>query len=233
MAFRLKLGQRLVGGRHGHAPDGSGGHIVRPKLYETVGAIGFAGRRRRVYDGLVALAGIAAGDRVCDVGCGTGYFTRRAAAAAGPTGKVTGIDPSEPVLAYARGKAPANADFVLAGGEAVPLGDGTCDVVVSSLAIHHIPPDLRPAAFGEMWRLLRVGGTLLVVDFRPPQGRVARHLIGALSGHAMAHNPIAELPALATGAGFTPDEDGQRWPMLYYLRAKKFSRGAVSATHSG
>lgn len=39
MAIGLRLGQRLLGGRHGHAPDGSGGHLVRPALCEVVGAI--------------------------------------------------------------------------------------------------------------------------------------------------------------------------------------------------
>jgi hypothetical protein len=45
----MGLGQKFLGGPHGHADDGSGGHITRPRRYEYVAAIGFLGQRRRVY----------------------------------------------------------------------------------------------------------------------------------------------------------------------------------------
>ncbi|NUT35314.1 MAG: class I SAM-dependent methyltransferase [Hamadaea sp.] len=215
----MSLGQRLMGERRGHADDGSGGHITRPRVYEIAGALGFLGQRRRVYDGLVAAAGIRLGDAVCDIGCGTGYLSRRVALAVGPAGRVTGVDPSAPVIAYARRAAPPNAQFVVAGGEQVPLPDAGFDVVVSSLAIHHIPPQLRGAAMREMARLVRPGGRLFVADFRPPRPGFANSLVAKLSGHAMAHNPIGELAAIVTAAGFTVVAEGDRWPMLHYVRA--------------
>lgn len=43
--------------------------------------VGFMGLRRSVYDGLVRLSGVAPGEWVLDVGCGTGYFTRRTSSA--------------------------------------------------------------------------------------------------------------------------------------------------------
>ncbi|MEV0288708.1 class I SAM-dependent methyltransferase [Kribbella sp. NPDC050820] len=198
-----------------------GGHIEHARRYELAAAIGFAGQRARVYDGLVRLADVRAGDQVLDIGCGTGYLTRRAAMAAGPSGRVVGIDPSPDVVAYANEHAPTNTSFQLAGAERLPLGEATFDVVVTSLAIHHIPPADRGSAFAEMFRVLKPGGRLLVADFRPPRGRVLNHLIGALSGHAMQHNPIDELPALITSAGFDVAETGDRRPFLRFVRANR------------
>jgi ubiquinone/menaquinone biosynthesis C-methylase UbiE len=217
----MGLGQKFLGGPHGHADDGSGGHITRPRRYEYVAAIGFLGQRRRVYGHLIALSGAERGDRVLDVGCGTGYLTRRAAHAVGPTGRVVGVDPSAPVIEYARRVSPPNADFHVAGGEAIPEPDGSFDVVVSCLAIHHIPPQLRPAAVREVYRVLRPGGRLLIADFRPPRNRAANHLIGALSGHAMQHNPIDQLAGLVADAGFELIGTGDRRPWLRYVQAQR------------
>jgi ubiquinone/menaquinone biosynthesis C-methylase UbiE len=103
--------------------------------------------------------------------------------------------PVPPVIAYATRIAPPNCTFQVAAAQQLPLLDATFDLVVSSLAIHHIPPDLRPDAVREMLRVLHPGGRLFIADFRPPQNRIANHLIGALSGHAMQHNRIHELEA--------------------------------------
>jgi len=215
------LGQKLLGGPHGHADDGSGGHIRRARLYEFAATIGFAGFRRRIYDDLVTLSGAKPGDRVLDVGCGTGYLTRRAAHAVTPGGHVVGVDPSPPVIDYATRTAPPNCTFHLATAEAIPEPDAAFDVVMSSLAIHHLPPQHRPTAFHEMHRVLRPGGHLLIADFRPPRNRLANHLIGALSGHAMQHNPIEQFAQLITDAGFRITGSGNRRPWLHYIQAQR------------
>jgi len=98
----MGIAQKVMGDRHRHAHDGSGGLILRPRAYECFAGACFLGRRKRSYDRLVALAAVTSGQRVLDVGCGTGYLTRRAARATGPTGAVVGVDPSQPVIAWAR-----------------------------------------------------------------------------------------------------------------------------------
>jgi ubiquinone/menaquinone biosynthesis C-methylase UbiE len=202
-------------GNHGDAL------IRRARLYELGAAIGFLGRRRQVYDGLVALSGARPGDRILDIGCGTGYFTRRAAHAVAPGGHAIGIDPSRPVVDYATTRAPANCTFQTASAQALPHADASFDVVISSLAIHHLAPADRPTAVGEMRRVLRPGGRLLIVDYRqqPRHLRLA-NLIGALSKHAGQHTPTADLADLITQAGFHVTGTGDRWPSLHYVQAE-------------
>ncbi|WP_127354668.1 hypothetical protein [Actinacidiphila soli] len=57
--------------------------------------------------------------------------------------------------------------------------------------------------------------------FRPPRSRLGRHLIGALTGPAMEHNPVDLLDDLAAEAGFTPQAPGDVRPWLRYVQASR------------
>lgn len=205
---------------HGERED-AGGTIERARAYEVMAAVWFAGRRRRVFTRLAALADARSGDTVLDVGCGTGYLTSLLAARVGPEGRATGLDPSGPMLDYARRRAPGNCSYVLGEAQDLPFGDMAFDRVVSSLAVHHIPVDARDAAMREMFRVLRPGGRLLIADFRPPTGRTGAHLTSALAGPAMARNPIGRLRGLITDAGFDVRDEGDQRPLLHYVRATR------------
>jgi ubiquinone/menaquinone biosynthesis C-methylase UbiE len=214
-------GHKSLGRQHRQPGHGSGGHVGQPRLHKYAAAVWFLGQRRRVYDRLIALSCAQEGDAVLDVGCGTGYLTRRVADAVGPIGRVVGVDPDAPAIEYARGVSPPHCDFHVAGGEAIPERDASFDVVVSCLAIHHIAPQGRPAAFGEMYRVLRPGGRLLIADFRPPRNRAVNRLVGPLSGPAMQHNPIGQLAGLIADAAFVVTGSGDRWPWLRYVQAQR------------
>jgi ubiquinone/menaquinone biosynthesis C-methylase UbiE len=215
----MARGHKVLGAPHRQPAHGSAGHLDQSRLHRYAAAVWFLGQRRRVYDRLIALSGAQEGDTVLDVGCGTGDLTRRAAHAVGPTGRVVGVDPAAPVIAHARSVSPPHCDFHVVGGEAIPEPDASFDVVVSSLAIHHIAPPERPVALREMYRVLRPGGSLLIADFRPPRNRAVNHLIGVLSGPAMQHNPIDKLAGLIADAGFEVTGNGDRWPWLRYVQA--------------
>ena len=211
----MQLARRILCGRHTHHDDGS--QIRRPRLYEAGVTVGLLGFRRRVFDGLVVLSGAAPGERVLDVGCGTGYLTKRMARAVTPGGALVGIDPSEPMVAFATRTAPPVCSFHVAGAEAIPEPDGSFDLVVSSLAVHHIPAHLRPAAFREMHRVLRPGGRLLIADLRPAGSRLS----AAFSAHKVADDTVERVTALATDAGFRITGAGTRRPRLYYLQGQR------------
>ncbi|MGW3916743.1 class I SAM-dependent methyltransferase [Streptomyces sp. NPDC005070] len=216
----MSIGRLMQGKPHADTP---GVTIGAPRSYELCGAVCFAGRRNRAFSRLAVLSGAESGDRVLDVGCGTGYLTRRMAAVVGPRGTVTGVDPSPSVLAYARRRSGAGQDATCAYREGVVenLGfpDRSFDTVVTSLMLHHLPEELRPAALEEMWRVVRPGGRLLVVEFRPPRGPVGRHLVHGGLGHAMSHNRTDLLDGLVTGAGFEIRGSGDVRPWLTYVQA--------------
>src|ERR1700739_5183039 len=85
-----------------------------------VGLAGYVEKRvERVNDRLRARSAVAPGEKVLEVGCGTGAATVPLATAAGDTGEVVGIDISEPMLVAAReriSKEGAGQHTVIAGG---------------------------------------------------------------------------------------------------------------------
>jgi SAM-dependent methyltransferase len=114
---------------------------------------------------LVAFAQIRSGQRVLDVGCGTGV----AALAAARTGaRVTGLDLTPELLVSARTNASitgAEIDWREGDVEALPFEDGTFDVVVSQWGHMFAPrPDV---AIREMLRVLKPGGTIAFATWPP------------------------------------------------------------------
>jgi SAM-dependent methyltransferase len=91
-----------------------------------------------------------------DVGCGNGAFTEMIATRCAPSA-LSGIDPAEPVLDYAR-KRPALRDARLLKGDAMalPFADDSFDVAVMPLVIFFVPEPARGVA--EMARVTRPGG---------------------------------------------------------------------------
>jgi ubiquinone/menaquinone biosynthesis C-methylase UbiE len=215
----MGLAQRLLSHHHERA-DGAGGEITRPRGYELFVNVMLLGQRARIWDGLVALSGARPGDRVLDVGCGTGYFARRISSAIEPGGTVVGIDPSPPMIAYASRHAPANCTFQGAGAERLPFEEASFDLVVSSLAVHHFPVDRRAEAVREMFRVLRPGGQVFIADFRPPGGPVLGRIVGAFTAHAMADNNADEIRGLIRDSGFTVTATGDT-TLMHHISARR------------
>jgi ubiquinone/menaquinone biosynthesis C-methylase UbiE len=205
-------------------PTGHGITIGTPRLYELSAPVFFFGTRRRSYRSLMAAAGVKAGDRVLDVGCGPGYFVRMLAEAVGPTGSAVGIDAAPEMIDYARRKARRlpNCRFESGSAEALPFPDCSFDVVLSSLMLHHLPDELRLQATAEMKRVLRPGGTVLLADFTIPE-RGAWHVVAAITGHATGQmiRRVSPLEPLVSAPGFSEPVSGEAPPWLHYVRAIK------------
>lgn len=104
-------------------------------------------------------AGLAPGDRVVDVACGTGVLAREAARRVSPGGAVTGLDRNAGMLAVARRLSP-DVEWREGRAEALPFEDGSQDAVVSQFGLMFFED--RARALSEMWRVLRPGGRLAV-----------------------------------------------------------------------
>ncbi|HSQ55912.1 MAG TPA: methyltransferase domain-containing protein [Gemmata sp.] len=133
----------------------------------------FAAPSERLLDELA----LRPNDRVVELGCGPGGFTRRLVARLGPAGVVVAVDASARLIAQAAailaGKGPGRVEFVQADvAELGPWIDGA-DVVAGRAVLHHVP--MAEFLLGRLKAVLRPGTRLgfLEPDFRSPLARLA------------------------------------------------------------
>lgn len=110
-----------------------------------------------------------AGERILDIGCGCGQTTLELAGRVGPSGAVTGVDISRPMLEVARTRPrPAGAgvaEFLEADAQAHAFPPGAYDAVFSRFGVMFFNDP--PAAFHNIRKALKPGGRLAFVCWRP------------------------------------------------------------------
>jgi ubiquinone/menaquinone biosynthesis C-methylase UbiE len=139
---------------------------------------------------------------------------------------VHGIDASPEMIARARQKAERagiHVSFETAALESLPFPDAKFDLVTTSLVLHHLPAELRNQCLRELWRVLRPGGRLLVIDLGRSGARGERWTPLALL-HAAAHYDLAEtLPELRAAGFAAPQTGATGFRGLVFVRASKQS----------
>lgn len=113
-------------------------------------------------DYVLDAAGVRTGDRVLDVGCGTGILARQAVGRVGLEGHVVGLDPNPGMLAVAKQRDPS-VEWREGAAEAIEYADGSFDRVVSQFAAMFFAD--MPAAFAEMARVCAKGGRTVVATW--------------------------------------------------------------------
>lgn len=125
-------------------------------------------RFRRMQIGLINLQ---KGEKVLDVGCGTGAISFLAKLAVGETGEVEGIDIAPKMITKAKEKA-RKADlkirFNISSIDDLPYPDECFDVAISSMMFHHLPVDVKMAGLKEVYRALKKEGRFFLSDFCVP-----------------------------------------------------------------
>lgn len=136
----------------------------------------------------MAELGLKAGERVLDIGCGTGQTTLALAKAVGPQGSVTGVDISHPMLEIARSRATAdgvtNLAFMEADAQTQAFDAGSYDAAFSRFGVMFFADPV--AAFRNIHSALKPGGRLTFVCWR-----------------AQGENPVMTV-AMAAAAPFLP-----------------------------
>jgi SAM-dependent methyltransferase len=137
-------------------------HALDPGATEDVLAAMPGNGGVQLYESLISWAALVPGERVLDVGCGSGGATRAAARAVGPGGLVMGIDPCPECVALARERTDPGLPVVYRLGVAERLAavpDRSMDCVVASLVLEQVG-NLH-AGLAEAFRVLRPGGRLV------------------------------------------------------------------------
>ena len=141
-------------------------------------------------NGMLAFAALAPDERVLDLACGTGLVTLNAARSVGPGGSVLGTDISGHMIEIAQQRALeqqlSNVAFQRMDAETFDLPRASFDVVLCSLALHHVSGEQRVQALREVARVLRPGGSFHLLEMA--RGDATRPVNRLVHRSARAHS---------------------------------------------
>ena len=212
-------------------------------VYDLMNTAMTAGLHHRWRERAADRAELEAGGRALDVCCGTGDLALALAPRVGPEGTVIGSDFSEPMLELARRKAAErsvdNVTFEWADALELPYEDAGFDAVTVGFGVRNLA-DLD-AGLGEMARVLRPGGRLVILEItqprRPPLSsfywlwfdRIVP-LLGSIAGDREAYTYLPEsVKRFPPPEGLAAAMDGAGFERIRYT----VLAGGIIAIHSG
>ncbi len=155
------------------------------------------------------LSALRPGERVLDLGCGTGDLSFLAARRVGPAGEVVGVDISPEMLERARrrlrAKVSAPIRFLLADALALPFPDHSFDVVLAGFVLRNLSS--LSQGLREAFRVTRPGGRFFCLELSQPSSPLVRLFFRFYLGRVV---PALGFWAASGEAGFSP----YRWIYL-------------------
>ncbi len=187
-------------------------------LLAPVMTLGQEGRYRKL---AILLLNLRGGERVLDVGCGTGILTRQIAQRLTTASAcATGIDAAPKMIAVARRRAAGlpHLAFDVGVAEKLAYADASFHCAVSTFFYHHIDAELKRRSLAEVLRVLKPGGRLIIVDVDVPstwfgklcawsgywlfkQEEIRENIRGELR-RALADTPFREVTRVAHYSGY-------------------------------
>jgi ubiquinone/menaquinone biosynthesis C-methylase UbiE len=137
------------------------------RYYDLLMVLFTLGKEKRLRQLTLDTAQVKPGNKVLEIGCGTGTLTLAAKMRVGLSGEVEGIDIAPEMIAVASRKAARKGidiSFRVGSIEEIPFSDHRFDVVMCSFMIFHMPDEIRRKGFKEIYRVLKSGGHLFIID---------------------------------------------------------------------
>lgn len=168
---------------------------------------------------VMRMLGLERGNVVADLGCGTGYFTRRLSGMVGPEGLVYAVDIEQAMLDHVMQRDdivfPGNVVTVLAAPDDPKLPDGKLDLIFTGNTWHHIGN--RVAYLSRLERALKPYGRLAIIDWH--EGELPE---GPPPGHKVSRDAVVQ--ELREG-GWTLTSESVGLPYQYFLIFEAPRRG--------
>ena len=210
-----------VAGETNVNPDINRGY-KSPELDVERWAERFTGESREVFSArfeVLAALGLEPGDRIADIGAGTGLYVQLFAQSVGPNGKVYAVDIAGPFLKFIEESAAAdgltNVTTVLGKDKTSNLPDGSVDVVFHSDVYHHFEFPLTMNQ--DLARALTDGGELFVLDFERIPGITREWTLN----HVRAGKEVVRTEIESSGFTFVEEVELPGLEENYLLRFRK------------